>query len=165
MPEPGLDEFSELIGAIYDCALDPQRWQSALLQILDLIRSPNGGLAIHDFVLQRMEKAFDHGYDEEYRTRFLEKYAYMDPITAAMPMFQVGEVFTQAMVVEDEEFLNSRIYREFLCHYELRDAIASVVLRSGPRIAILFGNRRERDPRYGPDEVRLLGLLVPHICR
>jgi len=36
-------EFSNLVGAIYDCALDPQRWGDAIGRIGELCESGAGG--------------------------------------------------------------------------------------------------------------------------
>ena len=40
--------FSDTIGAIYDCALDPQRWPGACRRIADLCESTAGGICVHD---------------------------------------------------------------------------------------------------------------------
>ena len=44
-----LQELSDLIAAIYDCALEPERWREALPRLLALTQSPCGALVIHDY--------------------------------------------------------------------------------------------------------------------
>jgi len=40
--------LSDTIGAIYDCALDPQKWSDTCRKIADLCESTAGGICVHD---------------------------------------------------------------------------------------------------------------------
>jgi len=40
--------LSDTIGAIYDCALDPQKWPDTCRKIADLCESTAGGICVHD---------------------------------------------------------------------------------------------------------------------
>jgi len=160
-----LQELSDLIAAIYDCALEPERWREALPRLLALTQSPCGALAIHDYDKGRTGRLFDHGYDESYLKLYFEKYQDMNPLPVAMQTLDVGVVATQAMLIDDDEFVSSRFYTELLKPHGLRDAITTIVLRSQHRIAILLANRLEKQPRYGDSDVQLWRLLGPHVCR
>jgi DNA-binding CsgD family transcriptional regulator/PAS domain-containing protein len=158
-------ELSDVIGAIYDCALDPERWREALPRILEFSRSSCGALAIHDYAHARTGRLFDHGYAEDYLKVYLEKYQQMNPLPIAMQALPVGEVATQAMLIDEEELFETRFYREFLSPYRMHDALSVNILRSEHRMAMLFGNRRDIEPRYGERDVQAWRLLVPHVCR
>lgn len=41
------ESLSDTIGAIYDCALDPGRWDSTVRQIVELCDSRSGGICVH----------------------------------------------------------------------------------------------------------------------
>lgn len=165
MADSELKLFSDVVGAIYDCALDPERWRHTLPQISALTRSPYGALAIHDNIQARSGRVFDHGYDDNYLKLYFEKYESMNPLAGAAQTIDVGGVATTAMLVDEMEFLESRFYREFLSQYGIRDSITTVVLRSERRMAIMIANRREEQPRYDQSDIRLVKLLSPHVCR
>lgn len=160
-----LRRVSGIIGAIYDCTLDPERWRETLPHFLAFIQSPCGALAIHDYEQGRTARVFTHGFEESFLKLYSEKYQELDPLPPAIQGLQVGEIATLTMLVDEKEFLASRFYREFAQPYRMRDAITAVVLRSEQRIAMLLAKRYENQPRYGEEDVQRLGILVPHICR
>jgi hypothetical protein len=69
------------------------------------------------------------------------------------------------MLVDDQEFLESRFYQEWCKPQNLGYAIVLKALQTGQRMGLLALNRIESQPRYGDREVRLLTLLSPHVCR
>jgi DNA-binding CsgD family transcriptional regulator len=70
------------------------------------------------------------------------------------------------MLVDDDEFLESRYYQEWVKPQGLQpDNLAMKALQTGQRTGILVVNREESRPRYGERELRLLNLLAPHVCR
>jgi DNA-binding CsgD family transcriptional regulator/PAS domain-containing protein len=165
MPWVGVKDFSDVVGAIYDCALDPERWRDTLPRISALTSSPYGALAIHDNVQARSGRVFDHGFDETYLKLYFEKYEPMNPLAGAAQTLEVGEAATTSMLVDEGEFLESRFYNEFLRPFGIRDSVTTVVLRSDRRMAIMIANRREEQPLYDQNDVRLVRLLSPHVCR
>jgi len=40
--------LSELIGSIYDCALDPSRWEETLADLMDALDGHNAALSLND---------------------------------------------------------------------------------------------------------------------
>ena len=77
----------------------------------------------------------------------------------------MGAVATRTMLVDDDEFLDTRYYQEWVKPQGLGDMIALKALQTGQRTGLLVANRHEPHPRYGDAEVRLLTLLSPHVCR
>ena len=63
--------LSDTIGAIYDCALDPQEWPDTCRKIADLCESSAGGICVHDLRHTQNDQLFVFGYQLE----FLEKFA------------------------------------------------------------------------------------------
>jgi DNA-binding CsgD family transcriptional regulator/PAS domain-containing protein len=163
---PEIESFSRVVEAIYDCALDPNRWHVAVRMIADLLASQRCVLGVHDCANDRSELAFQLGYeDEEYWRLHEGKYRGMNPHFPAVLLMPVGAVATSAMLVDQQEFLESRFYTEWCKPQGLRDAITVKVLQTGQRMGLLAANRLETCPRYGADEIRLLTFLSPHVCR
>ncbi len=161
-----LETFSMVVEAVYDCALDPNRWHDAIRMIAELCESQRCVLGVHDFAHDRNELSFQLGYeDEEYWQLHEEKYKGMNPFFAPIQLLPVGAVSTQAMILSDNEFLECRFYQEWCKPQGLRDFINVKVLQTGRRMGLLVANRLESYPRYGDAQVRLFTLLSPHVCR
>jgi len=58
--------LSDTIGAIYDCALDPERWQDAVGRIVELSESQGCGVCVHDMKNFQNDRLFECGYDPEF---------------------------------------------------------------------------------------------------
>jgi DNA-binding CsgD family transcriptional regulator len=161
-----LETFSKVVEAIYDCALDPYRWQNTIRLIADLCRSPTCIVAVHDYSSGRSELAYDEGgYEERFVRLHEEKYAAMNPFLSPLRMLPVGIVQTRAMLVDDAEFYESKFYQEWVSPQSLEDALTVKVLQTEHRIGWLSTQTKQGQPRYGDAEVRLLSLLAPHVCR
>jgi DNA-binding CsgD family transcriptional regulator/PAS domain-containing protein len=162
-----LEAFSKAVEAIYDCALDPSRWQDTLVLIAELCRSQTCILTIHDLANDRYELAYKvgHGYTEEFHRLHEETYKVMNPLWPLVPMMPTGAVRTQAMLIPDSELYETRFYREWIKPQGFLDNIAFKVLHTDQRIGAWAAHRVEGQPRYGDADVRLVSLLSPHICR
>ena len=158
------EQLSNLIGLIYDCALEPERWQVAIGAIAEACDSRIGIMGIHDLSNSQYGRIYEYGYDPLFWAVY-EKYAPENPMFVHGHLREVGEVTTLAMACSDDEFYGSRFYRECLKPYGYLDAMGIHAMRSGSRIAVLATNRTDREPRYSELDVQRLGLLSPHICR
>ena len=80
-------------------------------------------------------------------------------------MFDVGQVVTTEMLAEEEEFLESRFYREYAEPRRLRYLMTIELLRTGHRSAGIAGYRFSDQPTYGAADIELFKLLSPHLCK
>jgi DNA-binding CsgD family transcriptional regulator/PAS domain-containing protein len=165
-PGVSLEDFSRVVEAAYDCALDPNGWQQAVRMIAGLLASQRCTLGVHDYANGCNDLMFQVGWDDADNWRLHEeKYSGMNPFFAPMQLMSMGEVATRAMLMPDDEFLDTRYYQEWVRPQGLDDMIAVKALQTGQRIGLLVANRNDTHPRYGEAELRLLTLLAPHICR
>ena len=160
-----LEAFSKVVEAVYDCALDPQRWHDTLRLIGDLCQSQVSQMSVHDFINGRSELSFGLAYTEHFIRLHEEKYAAMNPFFSLMRMQPLGIVTTQAMLIDDGEFYESRFYQEWVKPQHFYDMINFTVLKTDQRIGWWTAHRLAGCPRYGEAEVRLMTLLAPHVCR
>jgi DNA-binding CsgD family transcriptional regulator/PAS domain-containing protein len=156
--------LSDTIGAIYDCALDPERWRDACRKMAELCDSSAGGMCVHDIRHVQNDQLFEFGYQPEFLGLFAKHYA-QSPIAAANIVGDVGDVFTLTQICSEEELLESRFYRELLKPFGYFDFIGFMALRTGGRVASVHTCRTERAPRYGERDIGIFELLSPHVCR
>jgi DNA-binding CsgD family transcriptional regulator len=162
--EPSLEQFSKVVEAVYDSALDPQRWRTTLPLIAELTNSPCTGMGIMDHVQQRIAIGFNHGWDEQ-TTKAYEKYAGTNPLFIAGHLKPVGDVYTRDTIIDSEEFFESTFYTDFCKPRKLHDLLGLHALKSGHRSAGISAARTELQPRYGEADIRIFRLLSPHVCR
>jgi DNA-binding CsgD family transcriptional regulator len=160
-----LENFSKVVEAVYDCALDPTHWDYTVRLIADLCRSQVCLIGVHDYANNRSELSYNFGQKEEYIRLHEGKYAGMNPLFSAFMMQPLGMVATQAMMIDDQEFWQTRFYREWCKPQRYMDNIFFKILKTDQRIGWWAAHRLEGHPRYGDADVRLVTLLSPHVCR
>jgi DNA-binding CsgD family transcriptional regulator/PAS domain-containing protein len=156
--------LSDTIGAIYDCALDPQQWPDTCRTIASLCESTAGGICVHDLRHVQNDQLFVFGYQSEFLEKLGAHYAH-SPMAAADIVSSIGDVSALALCMERQELLESRFFREVLEPFGLLDIIWFPALRTGGRMASMHASRNEKTRHYEPREISLFKLLSPHVCR
>jgi DNA-binding CsgD family transcriptional regulator/PAS domain-containing protein len=158
-------DLSDTIGAIYDCALEPERWPQTLARLETLSRSGFSFIVLHDLIRNMPGRVFEHGGSEEWLQLYFTKYATLNPIPAASSLRPLGEVHTLSMLFEDEEWLGCRFYKEWMEPQGLGDMLGIVVLRSGNRAGWLVTQKKNDTSKFSEAQLDAFRLLSPHICR
>ena len=156
--------LSDAIGAIYDCALDPERWTGTFVQIVELTYSTSGGMCVHHLKDAQNDRLFEFGYPPGFG-KLYDEFSALSPFTAAASVVKVGDVMTLGETCSEQELFESRFYRELLKPHGYLDFLGLVALRTGGRVASVHVSRTESAGRYSGREVGLFRLLSPHICR
>lgn len=154
--------LSDTIGAIYDCALDPQKWPDTCRSVADLCESTAGGICVHDLRHVQNDQLFVFGYQPTFLEKLGTHYA-QSPMAAADIVANIGDV--NALSMQHQDLLESRFFREVLKPFGLWDMIWFPALRTGGRMASMHASRGETAPRYQQREISMLKLLSPHVCR
>jgi DNA-binding CsgD family transcriptional regulator len=158
-------DLSDTIGAIYDCALEPERWPQTLARLEMLSRAGFSFIVLHDLIRNMPGRVFEHGGSEDWLQLYFTKYATLNPIPAASSLRPVGEVHTLSMLFEDEEWFGCRFYKEWMQPQGLGDMLGIVVLRSGNRAGWLVTQKKNDMAKFSEAELDIFRLLSPHICR
>jgi PAS domain-containing protein len=170
VPEQPLstEEFSEIVGAIYDCALDPELWPDAIRRICAVTRCLWGSIAIHDLASRAMHLNQLWNCDPAW----IEQTARYGPEISA-----TWEAVPNLMARPLDEPLatshhlpagfaeNSRYFNEVRIPAGLVDTLALMVMRRRDRIGSLGLQRHESVGVVGNREFEIMRLLAPHIRR
>jgi len=155
-------ELSEVIGAVYDCALDPLLWPAACRRISDLCESTGGGICVHDLRQMQNDQLFVFGYQPEFLEKLGAQYA-DSPMAVSDVVANIGDV--NALSMAQFHLREGRFFREVLEPFGLQDMMWFPALRTGGRMASLHASRSDSSPRYQEHDVGLFNLLAPHVCR
>lgn len=160
-----LEVFSALIATIYDAALEPNRWPTAL----EGIRGFVGGCAAN-FYWQEVSKenagvfhciGIDRGYLESY----FQIHTKLNPLYPAAAFFPPGKVFSSAQVLPMSELSQTRFYEEWMRPQGMVDSLVANLEKSVTTVAALAVIRGERDGEVDEGAMRRMCLVVPHMLR
>jgi DNA-binding CsgD family transcriptional regulator/PAS domain-containing protein len=155
-------ELSDVIGAIYDCALDPQLWPDACRAVAALCESSAGGICIHDLHHLRNDQLFVFGYPVQFLQALEARYA-GSPMAAADVVSNLGDV--RSLSMQWPEVVDSSFFSDVLQPFGIQDILWFPALRTGGRMASLHASRSEKIEHYQTREIDLFKLLSPHVCR
>jgi DNA-binding CsgD family transcriptional regulator/PAS domain-containing protein len=160
--------FSELVGAIYDCALDPGLWPGALASLRSQLRFHNASLSVYDFASSSMPIHVLNGVEEPWLSR-IELYGeeVLDQWggVAGVERYEVGEPYVLTRTNPAAATRQNRYFAEWAEPQGLIDTMAAILARDAAGIGnIAFGRHRDEGP-ITDDEVDGVRLVLPHIRR
>jgi DNA-binding CsgD family transcriptional regulator/PAS domain-containing protein len=157
--------LSEVIGEIYDAALDPARWRDVLGKVGRFV----GGSAATIFAKSPTSLTgrvyYESGVDPYYRDLYFSKYIRIDPTNCSHYFADVEEPLAVADIMPCREFLQTRFYKEWAQPQGLVDCVTAVLDKSATTAALIGVFRYEREGIVDDETRRRMRLIVPHIRR
>lgn len=160
------EQLSALIGLLYDAALDPSQWPSALKETARFVGGSSATLFAKDASSKSGNIYFDDGgVDPAYIALYFDKYVKFDPATTGQYFAEIGEPVATNDVIPYSEFLESRFYREWAQPQGWVDFVSAVLDKSATSVAMFGVFRSAADGVVDEETVRRMRLIVPHIRR
>ena len=168
MTSAALARYSGFIGAIYDCAVDPSRWEGVLASIAAQLNFYNATLGLNALPSGEPLLMVTTGTPPEWLARMprygSEAFELWGGV-ARIEQFPLDEPLVQSHQTPRESWEGNRFYAEWGRPQGLFDAVA-IKLTSDPAMigSITFG-RAAAAGEVGESELEPLRLLAPHIRR
>jgi DNA-binding CsgD family transcriptional regulator len=156
------EEFSNLVGSIYDAALDADRWPEVLGKILAYVGGQSAAMFHRDMVKRKGEVYYDFNVPPEFKSSYFEKYIKFDPTLIGYNLAPVGQPISTADVMPYDEFTQSRFYKEWAVPQGLVDSVGVVLERTATTAAIIGIMRSEMADEAS---IRRMKLVSPHARR
>ena len=134
MSEP--QKVSNLVGYIYDAALDPEMWVGVLAKIADFAGARAGALAVKDSASEVIETHYQFGINPDCMQAYSETYSKFDPL-AGVPLFGVGQIVSLPDLVPYKEYRQGRFYQEWARPQGWIDVASAVLEKSVTGCAFL----------------------------
>jgi DNA-binding CsgD family transcriptional regulator len=162
------ETLSELIGSVYDCALNPSHWTATMDSIRSQLDLQCGALGVQTFPASRVLIYVTSGME----THFSEALPRYSPeVTESwggasnIYDFQMDEIQIQSEVNSDVSWKAGAYYREWAEPQGIHDLAGMVLIRNSSTLGTLaFGRHRDCGP-FGIREKQALRLLLPHVQR
>lgn len=154
--------WDELISRVYDAALDPGLWASAIELATDVLEATRAKIAVTSLADREEFRPVLHRLDPALQERWFREFAHRDPWTQSMTYLPCEFVAAGSQVVPPAELRRTEIYHEFLRPDCVED-ILGAWLGDGPGgiSHIIF----YRDELFDRRQLRLLARLAPHLRR
>ena len=158
-------ELLDLVGCIYDCAIEPNHWSVALERITRLVGGLCAGIYIQDPIKRQTRFLHEWNTNEHYQRLYYEKYAALNPMLTSGWFAEIDEPITQVGFLGESEWVQSVAYKEWAAPQGLYDSVGVTLVRTSnvyAQIAVLRTKDRGLCTKSDIDNLRL---LAPHIRR
>jgi DNA-binding CsgD family transcriptional regulator len=159
------EQLSELIGEIYDAALDPSLWSDVVGKAGRFVGGSAAAIFSKSPIAGNGNVYYESGTDPYYRQLYFDKYVKLDPSTTGHYFADVGQPIAVADLMPYPEFLDTRFYKEWAHPQCLVDFVSAVLDKSVTSAALFGVFRHERDGIVDDETRRRMRLIVPHIRR
>ena len=160
-------ELSKLIGSIYDCALDPERWEHALAGIRDALDAQTAVLQLDDLANDRLLIYRTVGIEPywlEQQAKYIpEIHARLIENLSTWPSLDMPHVVSRH--IPQTYLETSRYFQEWLKPQGLVDVMSFFLIHTPTRLAGFAVARHKRQGIITEREIKLGRLLLPHVRR
>jgi len=161
------DNVIDLVGQIYEAAVEPRLWDAALVRLGERFRANGGMLATTVGGSNQLSFSSEFGAEPEWQEAYNREFhkAELNPLFPAFRRLRPGLAAADWMLLPKQNLMRSAFYNEWSSPQD-RHTYLGLVTSAGPQAvgAIMLC----RDPRSGDfvhDEVALLQALSPHLVR
>jgi DNA-binding CsgD family transcriptional regulator/PAS domain-containing protein len=158
------ERLSDLIGAIYDCVLDPSRWDATLDEVRQFLDCANVVLALLDLRTDTVRLQKTLGIEPYWLAKMAEHSSDLAKLYRTVPDLLTRDI-DEPIQGDRKAILMDPYYVEWGKPQGLIDWIALFLMRSPNRFAKIWLARHESLGVITDREIRLLRLLAPHLRR
>ncbi|WP_426613313.1 LuxR C-terminal-related transcriptional regulator [Bradyrhizobium sp. McL0616] len=169
MQQASFEKYSDLIGAIYDCVITPERWTGVLDEICAEFGFATGALSVASLSNMRAGVNAVSGSDlaemaqngVAYGADIIELWGGVERIQ----QYPLGEPIVQSQAVRQDVIASNRYYREWALPKGLFDAVAVGLVRDRMMVGNAIFSQHESAGPIGDAQLDGLRILAPHIRR
>jgi len=153
-----------IIGHIYDAALDRRAWYTVLEAIASLTASKSAILLYQDHKPEHMSVLSSYGFDAKWLTLYDEEHGAIDPVYEIMlEEAAAGELTAISCINKEDKFCGSRTYQEFYKPQGVFHLAGTCLIQNENSSTWLGFQRTKSAPEYQPEILSLVKKLVPHL--
>ena len=157
-------DLLEIVGEVYDCAIDPGLWPQTLDRIIARTHCDCAGITLVDPLENRISLVVNHRSSAEFSNALINA-APFNPVMTAGWFVDVDQPFTTGSYLGEEEYLASRFYKEVVFAHGYREAIMLVLAKTARRYGIISLPRTVAQGLPSDADMEDMRHLAPHIRR
>ncbi|MFE0755256.1 helix-turn-helix transcriptional regulator [Inquilinus sp. NPDC058860] len=163
-----MEQYSELIGSIYDCTIDPTLWPDTIATICGVTDCMAGAIRVSDLENSRLHLVQTWNYDPATLSDMSGHAAGIAAFWAAVPNLRSRPLDEPASVRRElphDVVENSRYNIEWARPRGIIDVLALLLLREPTRLGDFTLSRHKSSGPVTDDNLGTMRLLAPHIRR
>jgi DNA-binding CsgD family transcriptional regulator len=159
-------EFSSIVGEIYDCALNADRWPAVIQRINDAMNGAYTIISLSDPKVLKPRLAAQTPWDADMLARLYDTYR-VEGVPGMKEMLESDVDLARSTLDQMPEaaFQASPFFRDWVQPQGLRDACMVKFVQSDERFGMISTATSARRDIVSVDERKLLSMLSPHIRR
>jgi len=154
----------DLVGKIYDAALDPYLWHAFLEDCAGRLNAASGVMSFHNTLSKELRfveyHARDDDYFKQYANYFVTLNPYLDLLTG-----EGASLYTTHTLLPEKTLEQTEFYHDWLKPQGVHYQAGAVAFRDSARIALVDFERPKAQQPFGEQETTLLATLEPHLKR
>lgn len=162
---PSEQVLTDLIGSMYDAAVEPALWKPFLEQIARTARADASGLVMHDDKQDAHAIAASWEVDPEMLRQYREYYGPLDLWTERGKGKPAGYVCASQELCAVEELKRTEVYNDLMVRFNIEHGMFGLVQRDGYGWSTLSLYRSVSSGEFGASDLDILYFLIPHMQR
>ena len=154
------ETFSQLLGMVYDAALDEASWVGFLESVRTILGGNYASLIVRTETIDDIGLIVSAGRDQPNLDPG-NPYIAMSPFTGMRP----DQIVTITDVLSQQEWRASSYYRDYCSPQGVFHVLAADITTRNGGIYGFRVTRPETAPDFSKEDIRFCGLLIPHIKR
>ncbi len=160
------DALLELVGTIYDAALDPAKWSQAVEGACRLLDCSYGVIGSADLLRTAPNFNVTFGYETADWQIYVDKYFDKNPFVPLAFRSNAGDILSR----KDDEALwgvmtQTEFYEDWVKRLGIVDIMQATLDKTGSGIAMMSCARHQSVGPAEPRELRLMATILPHLRR
>ena len=158
------ERFSDLVGDIYDAALDARVWPRVLAELAEAFGSRQANLT-REKPLTNEGEIVTHGSNPEFERLYVAYYMGVNELTQRAVNLPTGTLLSDRTLMDRREYFRTEFRNDFLRPQDVDLCLASVLRRSPEEVAMLSFWRAHHRGEWEDGHFELLRRLTPHVQR
>ena len=157
-------DLLDLVGDIYDSAIEPAKWPLALERVANLLDSESVAITLNGIHKPGFTMRAQWNIDPALEAAMLEYYK-VNPLVSSIYYYGVDEPFSLLSYVSEAELRSTTFYANTIGKYGILDAAVSLLAKSVSQFGSISIQRAEHKVPFGEKDLAIMRRLVPHIRR
>lgn len=155
------ENLLNLIGSIYDCAIEPKNWPGALQRIVEYTGGHAAAISLQDPLKREARLISQWGIRPDFEKSMMEAMA-INPLISMGWFADLDEPFSGEDALGRESYLKTRFYNEIIAPSGYYDAALVVIAKSSNRFGSLSVPSETPITATGLERLRQ---IAPHVRR
>jgi len=156
---------SDLVGLIYESALDRDSWPELLQLLADSMHSKAAVFRVSDVVSDEALMGVSFGHDDSYMRQYREHYIHNDPYRPALKHYPAGKFYPGQAAIPYKEVEKHEFFNDLLVQNGLYYTLGGFAMRDNALAYQVIVQRGKEAGDFSQQEIDQFNRLIPHFQR